>query len=266
MKLIILSCDKYSDCWIPLGETLEKFWPDCPYDKVLCTETRDIPSGSGFDVVLHCNFPTWSALLLNVCNQVDDEFIMLLLEDQWAAKNVKGNRIADTLNLIKADSSVGAVYLDRDHKNLPVYNVNKSLYEIPFGLPYRMSVCPSIWRVSFLKSILIENENAWEFERLGSFRKNTAEKKILVTDDIVYLRVGKAKLGAVEKGKWEPEIPEFAKKEGIDVDFTKRPVKSRKDVFIKEIKNIVFNISPKTVVKIQNKIYNMKKHDRKINI
>ena len=258
--ILVLSCDKYSDCWKPFLECMEKFWSDCPYKVILGTDTDStLCDNAGFDQEICCNKVSWSALLKDVLSKIESKYIMLLLEDQWLSEKPDSELIAYSYNIILNNSDVGAIYFDHNPTKLPYFDTEKKFVEIPFGQPYRMSVCPGIWEKDYLASVLHENESAWEFERMGSFREDTRPKKILVTMEQAYFRVGKDRLGAIEKGKWEREIVEFAKRENIDVDFSKRPIKSRLDSAIKDLKSAIWNICPALVVRTQNLLYYFRK-------
>ena len=39
MCILVVSCDKYADCWTPFSDCMRKFWPYCPYPVYLCTES-----------------------------------------------------------------------------------------------------------------------------------------------------------------------------------------------------------------------------------
>ena len=41
IALLIISCDKYSDCWEPFSECMERFWPEFASDMYLCTEIKE---------------------------------------------------------------------------------------------------------------------------------------------------------------------------------------------------------------------------------
>ena len=39
LTILVTSCDKYSDLWIPFIKLFRKFWSDCPYKLVLISES-----------------------------------------------------------------------------------------------------------------------------------------------------------------------------------------------------------------------------------
>ena len=45
MCILVVSCDKYADCWTPFSDCMRKFWPDCPYPVYLCTESGEPEMG-----------------------------------------------------------------------------------------------------------------------------------------------------------------------------------------------------------------------------
>ena len=255
LEILVISCDKFDDCWIPFSECIQKFWPDCPYPISLCTETKDAPYDiSLFTKTYKSDNKSWSARISDACNKINAEYVLFVLEDQWLAKQIDMIKITQIVREMQRDESIGVVYLEkRSIGNRGCQNFNNTLMEIPFGIEYRMSAGPAIWRKDYLKKILKRNESAWEFERVGSFREETAEKKVLYPLTDVYTRI--APPGAISRGKWETMVPKWAEKEEINVNFRKRPIKNFFDNFKYNIKRVIFNCSPAMIVKIQNHLY-----------
>ena len=41
IAFVVSSCDKYYFLWDPFFKTLEKYWPDCPFQLYLITNSLD---------------------------------------------------------------------------------------------------------------------------------------------------------------------------------------------------------------------------------
>lgn len=251
--ILVVSCDKYSDCWEPFSVCLEKFWPDCPYPVYLATETKEAPVNTVYKKTLHSTNSSWTGRLREICEHLQESHILLTLEDHWIASNINSKSIHEVLQLIHSTSGIGVVYLDYPVKSQPVWSQNNHYYLIAPGSPYRLAAGPSIWDKKFLMVACAEDVDAWNFERVKSFSEPTYTYTVLACVNSIYCRVHPA--GAVQRGKWQSFIPSFAKGNNLSIDLSKRDIMSYKDNFIISLKSFIFNLNPSLIVKIQNWIY-----------
>ena len=251
LKILVMSCDKYEDCWAPYLECLHKFWEDCPYAAVLCTEHLE---SNLFSKTILCD-GMWSKRVLTACDQLESEFVLFTLDDFWLSRPVNTKRFDACMKLMCEIEDVGVVYLDAQSSK--TYSDYYGFQDIPFGTPYRVSAGPAIWRVSFLKSILKEEESAWDFERIGSFREEGSRKHAVQTEDRIWARV--CTMGAIERGRWERSLTDFVQQNHISADLSGRQVKSKADDWQKAVKNVIYNMNPSLILKVQNWLYIRKK-------
>ena len=228
MCILVVSCDKYADCWTPFSDCMRKFWPDCPYPVYLCTESGEPENGAVYSKVFHEQTQIWTARVRKACEKIKESHILVVLEDQWPSLPVST-------------------------ATMPLWQQNSHFYLLPPETPYRMSVVPAIWDRDFLLTAFHEDLSAWDFERVGSFEKSTYSKTVLVTVDRVFARV--CETGAVMQGKWLRGVAAFAKENNLKIDFSKRETLSSKDLFLKDCKSFVYNLNPALIVKIQNWLY-----------
>ena len=260
MSLLVMSCDRYADLWNPMSDCLKTFWPDCPFEILLSTESLNPAPETAYQRVIHSGSAAWSGRLLDTLNAIETPYTMLLLDDLWPCQSISTAAIERMLDLMERDG-IGDVHLrnegtdQRDYEKDPAYRIYAS------GAPYRISASASVWNTAFLKSVLRPEESAWEFERIGSYREEARQMPVLVCKSSPLSVVCDS--GAVEQGKWEPRALAFAKEQGISVDSTKRPVKSWRDRLKKSIKSFVYNANPKLILAIQNRIYRAKQNRKK---
>ena len=255
MCILVVSCDKYADCWEPFSLCMQKFWPDCPYPVYLATETKEAPRNSIYKTALHSQNQSWTGLLREVCNQISEEYIFLVLEDHWVADTVQTGKIIDTLDALRQNPSVGLIYLDFPQKNFPIWKIDPAFYEITPNTAYRLSAGPSIWRKSFLLLTCSVDIDAWNFERLKSFDRSTFSYTVLACCHSQYKRVDVS--GAILRRKWQSFVPKFAKEQNIHIDFSQRKIMSFQDNVKICIKSFIFNLNPALIVKVQNWLYNL---------
>ena len=266
--IIVDSCDKYADCWIPMSECIKKFWFEAEKSGNL-KKVYLITDGGGkkpvkveledtvfSDNIISIPASAWGELLKKALNTVAEEYVFLVLDDQWPGEYVNTKLIEKAFRYMESNPDVGVIYAeeskDKKSRNSEVY------IEIPFGHAYRMSLAPALWKKDFLNKILVESDSAWNFERLGSYREYTKENKVLRMVKSAYTRC--APPGAIEKGFWLPSIPAFCEKNNICVDFSGRKIEDKKDIIVSKVKSFLFNLSPEFVVKMQNWSY----HSRQI--
>ena len=259
MSLLVMSCDQYSDLWAPMSGFLRKFWPDCPYAILLSTESASPASDTAFHQVIHSGSAAWSGRLLDTLNAITTPYTMLLLDDLWPSRTISTAAIERILDGMARDA-IGDVHLrnegtdQRDYDKDPAYRIYAA------DAPYRISASASIWDTAFLRSVLRPEESAWEFERIGSSREAGRQMPVLVCKASPLSVVCDS--GAVEQGKWEPRALAFAEEQGILVDRGRRPVKGWRDRLKKSIRSLIYNMSPKLILAIQNRIYRAKQNRR----
>ena len=81
--VLVCSCDKYEDTWIPFFTLMKKYWSDCPYQIYLNTETKQYKDKLGMGVITLNSRPkySWSKRLKNCLRQIDSQFVILILDD-----------------------------------------------------------------------------------------------------------------------------------------------------------------------------------------
>lgn len=260
MSLIVMSCDRYSDLWKPMSDCLTRFWPDCPFEILLSTETASPAPETAFHRVVHSVRAAWSGRLLETLNAIVTPYTMLLLDDLWPCQTISTAAIEHILDLMERDA-IGSVHLRNEGTDQRDYEKDSAYRIYASGAPYRISASASIWNTAFLKSVLRPEESAWEFERIGSYREEALQLPVLVCKTSPLSVVCDS--GAVEQGRWEPLALAFAKEQGIAVDTTKRPIKRWRDRLRKSIKSLIYNANPKLILAIQNRIYRAQQNHRK---
>lgn len=254
MTVVVKSCDLYSDLWEPMSEFLRRFWPDCPYEIVLVTESYELPLNTIFSRVIHTNNTQWSTSMLHMLDSLETPYFMLLLEDLWPSQPVVTNDIEHCLDLMESEN-IGSVQLQPNRLSGKLCTADRNYSIVPFGVPYRVCASPGIWNVSFLRSILLPGESPWDFERIGSYRRTSAAMPILCANHSLFTPVA---TGAVIAGEWDPVAIDFADKMGVQLCLESRPVQSKRHRVKRTFKSFVYNISPRLILFVQNRLYKNK--------
>jgi hypothetical protein len=166
LAILVLSCDKYSDLWEPYALLFNRFWPDCPYDKYLASNSIEFHS-HGFKPILMGPDESWSygvkVALAQLKGQYD--YVFTTLEDCPIKAEV------DTALIVKAFDSVmlsGGDFLRTVMLIRPkLMYINQYYGAVENNTPYRQTCVYSLWKIDTLNQILDDKESAWDFERIG---------------------------------------------------------------------------------------------------
>ena len=243
--VLVVSCDAYADVVPPFIALWRKFWPDCPFETVLLTET--VPC-DGFDRVLAVGAcDAWAPRIRRAIDQVATPYVLLVLNDYYLAAPVDTARMLRRLEEAKRYDALNL----RLNPNPPGRRPwpGSDLLEMPKNVAYCVTCQTGIWNRAFFAGLVSRTRSAWEFERHGSFMFDGSESRPL----LVTARQEFPFVDAVHKGYWEKEGIAVCERNGVPIDFAARgrpPI----SVKIREgLKDAVFAIFPWTLlVRLQN--------------
>ena len=244
---LVASCDAYADVLALFEAFFAKFWPACPFDRVLVTEsprerlglfTRQVACGKGRN---------WSDMLVEALDTITTPWVVLMMDDYFLSANVdtahfmrrledaKRHEAAflrlipspDTFNPFGADTTLGA------------YRPNTA---------YCVSCQVSIWAKDFIRRIASQTTSAWEFERRGSYLCGDETRPMLVTPTREFPFID-----AVHKGYWEKFAVKLCRDNGLPIDFSHRPTPPLSKRLRELAKAAVFSLFPADwIVRTQN--------------
>lgn len=207
--LLIASCDKYSDLWVPFSKLFNKYWPDCPFE-------AHLRGNIGLDI-------NRSSTLRKQVETIKTPYILLLHEDYFLQSPVDTILV---LGCLQALDRLKGNYLRLTPRPKP----DKSL--IPFiGIiepraPYRASLQASIWKRTTLLSLIKDGENAWELEANASRRSDNLNGFYCTWKPVLDYPHD-----VVVQGKWMRSQAKRYKKMDIGCDFDSRPIMTRREAF-----------------------------------
>ena len=218
ISLIILSCDKNSFLWPGFFKLLDKYWPNHPSRVILSTETKVYNNNSIIMSNNRCLNENWSSRFYHAICEAGTEFVIVMLDDFYIKSNVNETKVNKYIEIINTDLKISMISFENQpdciEKNK--YSNEKLLKRKKFS-SYRINAQPGIWRSSYLKNILRNGENPWQFELSGTFRSFFMkgdlyavgnEEKIIPTD----------KGWLVVRGELNKKLVEYyLKKENIDL-------------------------------------------------
>lgn len=172
MRIVILTCDKYTWLVPVFLHFVNKYWPDNPYPIDIIAEKEPVEGK-----VFYTQGISWSSGILNYLKQSKDDKFLLTPEDYIIESTVNTERVKLAESLCVGD--VGCVRLNAPDKYYK-HTVNtdvKYFKEYPLDKSYSMSMQAAIWQKRYLFDVLRDKEDAWEAELKGSERLKRLKRK-----------------------------------------------------------------------------------------
>lgn len=228
-SLLLSTCDKYVDAWLPFFTLFDKMWPDCKMPMYLNTESLFF----SYNLLnIQCLHPasltdkkgkpiSWSNRLKQAIEKIDTEYILLMLEDFFLQSPVRADVVEDCLKWMDEDKKIG--HIDFYHEPYLPGTEKGEFVQVDPSYDYAMNTLPGLWRKDFFLSI-IRDENPWDFEFYGTGRWRKTDVKIF-THLEKYPEVFdfglNPELGyGIFRGKWLKKNQELFERYGIEVDYS----------------------------------------------
>lgn len=214
MKILVLSCDKYSYLWPTFFTLLDKYYPNHP-EVYLSTEQKQCK----YCKTINTKSDVWTTRYQNALRQIPDDYILVLLEDFFIRQPVDEKRINESLELMKKNKKIAVCNFELQYRKgienaYPGYDVQKN------NQVYLNSCQPSLWNKEILINRLEKSQDAWEWETsvINSpylHLINNTGKYII---DIGYRHQSiKGDGWGVTRGRLSQECQDFLKTEGLEI-------------------------------------------------
>ena len=246
--VVVGSCDRYADLLGPINALVRKFWPDCPFEVVLVTESD--PHIEGFDRTIACGSGmNWASRMEKALGEVSTPAVLMLCDDYYLSSPVETEKMLLRLGQMNAQNAVNLRLIPnpvpRSGNSKPV---DYGLFEYRKNTAYCIATQAGFWDREFLKGLLHGKASIWEFERYGSFEVGEEPRSILVTPEKEFPFVD-----AVHKGHWEKFGLAVCRANSIEPDLSVRGMPPFKTRLVEGLKAFVFAIFPASlIVRVQN--------------
>ena len=246
--ILIVSCDAFSDLWLPVITSLRQHWQECPY-KIYLSSNYLMPDFYGVTVLAIGEDVSWSDNLRLALTRIEENNVLLHIDDLIHYNNVDFKGIKLIFNWF---SNSEANYV-RCHSTHLIRTQEKQLVRpVAKGNLYRISTQFSLWNKNTLLSLLRPGENAWEFELLGSERADAMDGIYVTTKNYFSF------VNGVIKGKWDIRALKKIHSSGIYPDLTSRKLMKYTDLLILRIKEFrhifIMSVIPAQYSRIIKKI------------
>lgn len=165
--ILVNSCDKYEEAWIPFFTLFRKFWKDCPFEVCLATETkvfdllgcRTINTGSG----------SWTGRLNKALRSINTPYVIFLLEDFFFQAPVKTGKLLELLSYMFEDKNIGAFYFCKTEGYTTPSEKYKDFYDMndPNKVIYHLNCQAALWNKSVFEKATSIEMDPWKFEMEG---------------------------------------------------------------------------------------------------
>ncbi len=200
VAMLFVSCDSYSDTWVPFFKCLKKCWPEFSMPIYVCAESKSF-STADYDINCPLKDTTgneqWGKRLLKTLKSIKEDYILFTLEDFWLLQKVDDNKVKNIIRIMKDDSSIGYICMINEKKpkseewGIPDPWVKECeyspLWECTPKCQWRLTTQMGLWRKSYLKKMLRAHESAWAFEPLATWRSlKYSKKRVFDTKETIF--------------------------------------------------------------------------------
>lgn len=249
--VVVCSCDKYADLLAPFAALWRKYWPDCPFETILVTETKP-DQELCFNRVVACGKGgNWCSRLIEALRTVETPYVIMLCDDYFLSSPVDTAGILLRLGQAKNYNAANLRLIPNPvpdvHNSSPA---SEGLFEYRKNTAYCIATQTGIWNREFLLGLARGKSSIWEFERYGSFQVGDEPRPLLVTPTKEFPFID-----AVHKGHWEKFGVKCLADNGIEYDFSKRGLPPFRARLVEGLKAMVFALVPADwIVRVQNAI------------
>jgi hypothetical protein len=236
--VLVNSSDRGRDVFEIVFRNSEKMWRFCDWPRY-AGFTSQHPDMHGFKAIATNSVAGWrdelGAQLDRLPAEID--YVLRLEEDYLFLSPVDGAKL-NAIAEIMLREGLCYVNLDRVRRNLAGRvveyfrrNINKRpLRPLSFSEPYYSSLTPAIWKRSYLRGLLRQPGNIWEFEHIVTDQRHYAVWEPVLDYDAI-----------VTKGKWSSRAREQLALQGLDFN-SSREFQTRQSRLRALRQNITFEL------------------------
>lgn len=215
MKILVCSCDRDEDLWLPFTHCIEKYYPEHP-EIIYTTETKINP----YYRTICKNYPIekWTKRIRETLKEIEDKEILLLMDDIFIRQPVDVKRIDYSKDHLKGN--IACFNYEKVFNNENTESGLEGFKLRKKGSEYELSIMCGLWDRKKLIHILEKDSNPWDVE----YNQDTKGYDYLINsgDYIIDWGYKNFQHAGIKKGKWCREVMDFFKKEGLNIDYMKR--------------------------------------------
>ena len=210
MKIIVLSCSKNEDTFLPFCHFMERYYPNHPRI-VYFTDGIENPI---YDTIpVENNLETWTKGFREFLNQIEDDYVLLMIDDCFIRKPVDIKRIEEAEQIIRQNENIALMNFEKSWDGSDEPREYEGWKKRKHGSRFEVSIMCGIWNKEKLLKVVERDCSPWEIEenQMGygfDYYINSGDY-IIDWGYRTFQPVGKV------KGKWTEETIEYLKNEGL---------------------------------------------------
>lgn len=211
LDTIIMSCDKYSFLWKNFSKMFSRHCKlNCNTFLVSESKTEELKRLN----IINTGQLTWTEMLRCAIEKSKKDYIFLLLDDYLLMEDITDQEINLHLNFL-VEHDANKIMIDRHsifykYESLIPYN-NRTCLKFDINSRYLLSTQPSIWKKSFLQSVLDEKLDPWQFETHKTKTIQGKDNKLFLM-----LREKSIYFNAFNKGKPHTDYFDFCQQNDLE--------------------------------------------------
>jgi hypothetical protein len=215
--IIISSCDNYRDAWAPFFTLFFRYWPNCPFQVYLISNTLKYPDERVKTIDILPD-QKWSGNMITALNKIPEKYIIYFQEDYFLRAKVDNEKIFLALKLAEENKAAGVRLFPCPGPDLPYQN-DEEVGLVSQNALYRNSTQTTLWNKQKLLELMRPGETGWDFELRGGLERARA-----MTETFFAFRrpVIDYFCTAILKGKYLYDAVRFCRREGIRLDHSAR--------------------------------------------
>jgi len=230
--VLVLSCDKYADVWSAFFKCFRENFPVGDWPVYLGSNTKECQE-PGVATILSGSDPDWSTSYKHILEQIPQKKLFVILEDLLLSSKVDADVLTALVDFMFEKEANHIRYWANPAPDLPTGN--HLIGECAKGAPYRATVC-GFWDRDYLLRLLLEGENPWNFEVMGSYRTSYSDGFYATTSPLCEYK------NMIEKGQWIPASVDWAKHNGVSLPLEARPMLKGRGQLKSLLQMTIFNI------------------------
>lgn len=239
ISILVNSCDSYEDLWFPFFKLFRYYWPNCPHQLILNTETKTyIHPGLNIKCMsLYCHANKAESIaygqrLRDHLKHIDTKYVIMLLDDFFLHDYVDEVKIDKCKQWMDMNPNIAVFNFEevRDDLNDPSLEYPGFELRPPIG-EYKLNLQAALWRKDTLLKYIKSHESPWEMETFGNCRTYQCKDLFysIMHNEPRPFNYGFIYAGIwnVYRGKWVKEtVIDLFHHHNINIDYNRRGIYS----------------------------------------
>ncbi len=248
MAIFTASPNSYSDVFKVFYNCFNKYWSDCPYERVLATNSQEY---AGITVINNNNpEDNWMMRTIPALKKINSRYVLHIADDCFVTEKINNQ---DFESILDDMDKYGINFCGLANKigGKPV-RVGSLIGYVKKRKPYAKNLQAGIFNREYLLQLLGDGAvSSWELEKQWVTETLTAPNEYF-EDVTVALKNVLPTMHGVAKGKWFPTVLKRLEKIGIKVESERKVLSKKEELKINIIKKVGKMFSPKMRRSIKN--------------